>query len=218
MRLNKYIRNKFGVSRRSADVLIAEGKVLVNSLVPAIGAQVDEADTVSVDGLKKLPSEALQTIILNKPVGYTCSKDGQGSKTIYELLPKHLFGLNPAGRLDKNSCGLVIMTSDGQLLYELTHPSNLVKKIYEVTLNKGLSSSDRQKLNEGVDIGDKRPSCLEIAGQGSQLTVTLYEGRKRQIRRSFSALGYEVLSLKRVTHGDYKLGDLKEGQCLVIPR
>lgn len=217
MRLNRYIAQHTELSRRKADAEIAHGHVIVNRQPAHMGMEVSDADTVLVDGKKVMPSNNVSvTITLNKPVGYVCSRDGQGSPTVYDLLPPDQQHLNIAGRLDKDSSGLVIMTDDGQLLNQLTHPSYNKEKVYEVTLDKELTPADLKKLKTGVDIGDTRPSKLDVKSQKSKIkghsyTVTMTEGRNRQIRRTFEALGHHVTRLHRTHLGPYKLGSLANG-------
>jgi 23S rRNA pseudouridine2605 synthase len=154
--------------------------------------------------------------MLNKPAGYIVSRDGQGGKTIYDLLPSEYQSLQPVGRLDKNSSGLLLLTNDGQLAYDLTHPSQHKTKVYRITLNKPLSSSDRQTIElVGVQLEDG-VSKLHIDelpnGHGLSWQIVMSEGRKRQIRRTFQFLGYKVFLLHRIKFGDYELGKLGNGQ------
>ena len=115
MRINKYVALATGMSRRAADRAIDEGRVQVNGQVPSAGQAVADSDSVTLDNSVITTDVKIQTIMLNKPVGYVCSRDGQGSRTIYDLLPSELHHLKPVGRLDKNSSGLLLMTNDGQL-------------------------------------------------------------------------------------------------------
>ncbi len=219
MRLNRFIATYSSLSRRKADDLIEQGKVIVNRKVAHPGIQVTEEDSVVVDGKKlntfKRPSI---TVILNKPTGYICSKDGQGGPTVYDLLQRRLSHLNVAGRLDKDSSGLVILTDDGKLLQELTHPSFNKKKIYLVTLNKPLKSVDKARLEKGVNIGDDRLSKLKVEDTKEDNTykITLTEGRNRQIRRTFETIGYRVEELHRIKMGNYSLKALPPEQFLEL--
>jgi pseudouridine synthase len=221
MRLNKYLAENTDLSRRKADLAIQNGRVRVNDELAIVSTVVDETtDTVKLDGnqVKFGNKSSAITIMLNKPVGYVCSKDGQGSRTIYELLPDNYVGLNIAGRLDKDSSGLVVLTSDGKLLNELTHPSNKKQKTYEVKLDKEISNSDLELLVSGVDIGDERPSRFKNIKLMTELVyeIILEEGRNRQIRRTFDALGYTVEKLHRVSLGPYKLAKLKLNDYIII--
>lgn len=219
MRLNKFLADNTNLSRRKADNAIENGRVKVGGVVAALGTTVEEKDTVHLDGELVMPTKSkVTTVLLNKPVGYVCSRNGQGSPTIYELLPKMYDNLNIAGRLDKDSSGLVLLTNDGILLNELTHPSNNKEKIYTVRLDKLIEPSDRSKLLKGVDIGDERPSKFKRLNKISDAfyEIVLEEGRNRQIRRTFEALGFTVKSLHREQLGQYKLEKLKPKEYIII--
>lgn len=216
MRLNQFIAQATGMSRRQADAVISEGRILVNNQVPSAGYQVQPLDIVLLDGTPVQKPLQTTTIILNKPVGYVCSRNGQGSKTIYELLPAELHHLKSVGRLDKDSSGLLLLTDDGQLANELTHPRYAKTKVYEIALNKPLDSLHRQMITDrGVDLADG-PSKLGLErlldGNDKMWRITMQEGRNRQIRRTFEALGYKVVRLHRISFGNYTLGDLPSGQ------
>ncbi len=160
------------------------------------------------------PNVKYQTILLNKPVGYVCSRNGQGNQTIYNLLPANLHHLKPVGRLDKNSSGLLLLTNDGQLAYELTHPKFEKIKKYKIALNKDLGQADFQKITQqGVLLEDGLSTlALDlINNQRKEWKVTMQEGRNRQIRRTFEHLGYRVIKLHRTHFGPYKLGLLSSG-------
>lgn len=219
MRLNRFIAHYSNLSRRKADALIEGGKVVVNRQVASLGTKVTEEDTVVVDGKKIVAVHKEHSVILlNKPVGYVCSKDGQGAPTVYDLLQKSMQNLNIAGRLDKDSSGLVIMTDDGQLMQELTHPSNDKEKIYKVVLNKPLEDGMIAKLAKGVDINDDRLSKLMVTPleKPGSYQVGIQEGRNRQIRRSFEVSGYQVVSLHRIQLGPYKLEGLVSKKYKVL--
>lgn len=215
MRLNQYIAHNTGLSRRAADRAILEGRIAVNNRVAEVGQTVDDSDTVTLDKAAITPIVNTITIMLNKPVGYVCSRDGQGSKTIYELLPHDLHQLKPVGRLDKNSSGLLLMTSDGQLAYELTHPKFQKTKIYKIALNNPLLPLHRQMISDHGIMLDDGPSKLQLERisdtDNSNWKVTMHEGRNRQIRRTFESLGYNVVKLHRTQFGLYQLGSLPIG-------
>jgi 23S rRNA pseudouridine2605 synthase len=215
MRLNQFLAKTTDLSRRNADKAISEGRVLVNSKIPALGQGVEESDKVELDG-KLLPNEVkVQTIQLNKPFGYVVSRDGQGSKTVYDLIPENLSNLKPIGRLDRNSTGLLLMTNDGHLNQKLSHPSNNKMKVYNVKLDKILEDEDKQKIEEGVFLEDGY-SRLKLLGGNDKWQVSMSEGRNRQIRRTFDFLGYKVIKLHRVSFGDYDLGDQKIGDWIFV--
>lgn len=209
MRINRYIAQATGMSRRSADTAVANGTVKVNGLAVAAGYNTQPEDVVTLDAVV-LTFADIATIMLNKPVGYVCSRDGQGSKTIYELLPKQFHALKSIGRLDKYSSGLLLLTNDGELANQLTHPSFQKEKVYEITLNKFLSHPDQLKAENGVMLDDGL-SKLKLNGKNKNWTITMNEGRNRQIRRTFDVLGYEVIRLHRAKFGPYQLSGVALG-------
>lgn len=215
MRINQYLAKATGMSRRGADEAIAEGRVTINDKVVTLGSTVGTNDTVFLDGNTVSLAAQTTTIMLNKPVGYVCSREGQGSKTVYDLLPEDLHNLKPVGRLDKDSSGLLLLTNDGELANKLTHPRYNKEKVYEVGLDKNLAKPDRRAIEEGVQLNDG-PSKLGLSGEGPKWTVTMSEGRNRQIRRTFDALGYTVKKLHRTNFGDYGLDDLDQGKYKII--
>jgi 23S rRNA pseudouridine2605 synthase len=220
MRVNKYVAAATGLSRRAADQAIEKGRVTVNGKKAQPGQEVNQTDEVRLDHKKLAGPSAVQTIMFNKPVGYVVSRDGQGSKTIYDLLPPDFHHLKPVGRLDKDSSGLLLLTNNGQLAQELTHPKYRKMKIYEVELDKPLTSADWQKITEvGVRLEDG-VSRFELhrleKNDGLKWVVTIYEGRNRQIRRSFAVLGYTVKRLHRSHFGDYFLGDLQPSDFKIL--
>jgi 23S rRNA pseudouridine2605 synthase len=217
MRINRFIATATGLSRRAADAAIEQGQVNVNDKPAGIGQDVSSDDVVTFNGRTLHASEDMQfqTILLYKPVGYVCSRNGQGSRTIYDLLPKKLHQLKPIGRLDKDSSGLLLLTNDGALAHQLTHPSFQKTKTYEVQLDKPLMPLHRQMISDhGVQLDDG-PSKLQLErltdGIDTNWQITMHEGRNRQIRRTFAALGYTVVKLRRTSFGSYTLLDLKPG-------
>lgn len=220
MRINKYIASGSSLSRRAADAAIAAGRVTINGREASPGSVVEQGDEVRLDNRSITPSVKRVVLILNKPVGYVCSRAGQGSQTIYDLLPPEYHSLNPVGRLDKNSNGLLLLTNDGTLAHELTHPSRQKIKVYEVALDQPLQPLHRQMLSDhGVTLDDG-PSKFElerlIESDDTQWKVIMSEGRNRQIRRTFAALGYEVQKLHRTHFGPYALGDLASGTTQTV--
>lgn len=201
-----------GISRRKSDELIDDGRVLVNGEVARVGQRVDEKDTVLVDGSQVKPKE-LTYLALNKPTGFVCSRKQQDDKpTIFSLIPDEYSHLNVAGRLDADSRGLVVLTNDGDFANELMHPSKKKRKRYEVKLNKTISDSDIERICEGeINLSDGK-SVLNVVRKDGYLEVTMSEGRNRQIRRTFSELGYDVVDLYRTNIGEYGIEKLKEGK------
>ncbi len=217
MRLNQFIAHASGLSRRAADQAIADNRVTVNEHRAYIGQTVQLNDVVTLDGQVLNLPESHTTIMLNKPPGYVCSREGQGSKTIYKLLPEKYHSLKPVGRLDKNSSGLLLLTDDGELANRLTHPSFKKEKVYEVKLDKEVSKADFEQITKrGVELDDGPSRFKLVKISGSEWKVIMSEGRNRQIRRTFQALGYAVSRLHRTSLGDYALGKLPAGECKVV--
>lgn len=220
MRINKFLSSNTNLSRRSSDKAIEDGRVEINGITAKLGDVVVESDKLYLDGNLIVHKEQKLTIIINKPVGYVVSKNGQGSKTIYDLLPIKFHTLNPVGRLDKDSSGLLIMTNDGDFNNSLSHPSFNKSKVYFIELDKTLDNKSLNKINSiGVDISDKKPSKFKLESASSHFPkykAILTEGRNRQIRRTFEALGYKVKELHRTEFGPFKLGRLPSGKLQII--
>ena len=215
-RLNKFIALHAGLSRRQADELIAAGKVSVNGVPAVIGARVQPADAVTLHGKLVSTETELQYIMLNKPAGYVCSRRAQGDNpTIYSLLPHEFHALKPVGRLDRDSSGLILLTNDGDFALQMTHPRYAKTKRYEVTLDNPLEPLYQQMISDfGVTLEDGK-SRLTLERQSDdrkEWIVIMSEGRNRQIRRTFAALGYTVIKLHRTNFGNYTLGTLEQGK------
>lgn len=219
-RLNKFLAHTTGISRREADMLIEQGRVSVNGRPAELGAQLSEHDLLAVDGKPVSTQPTSYTYLLfNKPVGYVCSRRAQGDHpTIYELLPAKYHSLKPVGRLDRDSSGLLLLTDDGDFAFRMTHPSFHKNKTYEVLLDKPLEPLHRQMISDyGVDLEDGKSQLqLERLYEGSEREwkVLMHEGRNRQIRRTFAALGYTVTRLHRTHFGNYALDSLRPGKYL----
>lgn len=219
-RLNKYLALALGVSRRQADDLIQQGKVSINGVTAIIGGRVNPADKVTCSGqLLTLQSHAY--VMFHKPVGYVCSRKRQGdTPTIYEILPSAYHQLKPVGRLDKDSSGLILLTNDGDFAFRMTHPSFKKQKRYLVTLDRPLEPLHRQMISDfGIDLPDGRSQMTltrQVDDNDNRWIVEMSEGRNRQIRRTFSALGYEVTKLHRTNFGNYSLGDIKRGEWQIV--
>ena len=218
IRLNKYIASSGLCSRRDADELIAQGKVSINGKkVTELGYLVQPNDKVFVD--KKLIRPVKHEYYrFYKPAGYiTTSDDEKGRKTIYDLLPETMFHLKPVGRLDKDSTGLLILTNDGDLINELTHPSVKVPKVYLVSVDGKVHPHQLEQLANGVEIEKGKMAyaditVLEIDNKHTTMQITLYQGLNRQIRKMFEHIGFEVKSLKRIQHANINLDGLKRGE------
>lgn len=154
-------------------------------------------------------------MLINKPINIVCSHNGQGSKTIYDIIPSKYHNLKPVGRLDKDSSGLLLMTNHGRLSQQLTHPSFKKSKVYQVKLDSPLSIDDKQRIETGIILEDG-VSKIQLQGDARNWKVTMSEGRNRQIRQTFSVLGYTVTKLHRVQIGNYKLGNLKPGKYIEV--
>lgn len=204
-----------GISRREADELIEKGSVTVNGTVAVLGSQAADGDTIAING-KPLGSKAeLRYVLFNKPVGYVCSRKAQGDNpTIYDILPADMAPLKPVGRLDKDSSGLLILTNDGDFAHQMTHPSFRKVKVYQVSLDRALEPLHQQMIADyGVEIGDgtSKLSLERVDDARKDWIVTMNEGRNRQIRRTFGALGYTVTTLNRTNFGPYNLSELAPG-------
>ncbi len=219
MRINKWLAAHSSLSRRKADESVTAGRVRINDRLATIGSSVNINDKVYLDDKLLLPNDQTVLLMLNKPVGYVCSRRGQGSKTIYELLPEEYRNLKPVGRLDKDSSGLLLLTNDGDLLHSLSHPSQNHTKKYLVTIDLPLDYQSEVLLSKGVDIGEARASVMKLKLLDTKRIlwqVELEEGRKRQIRRSFEAVERQVIDLHRTNLAEYNLGSLESGEFAVI--
>lgn len=214
MRLNRFVAASTSLSRRAADKAIADGRVKINGITASVGDVAAQADTILLDGQQISIPEEHTLILINKPVGYVCSRNGQGSQTIYELLPSEYHNLQTVGRLDKDSSGLILMTDDGEYAQRLAHPSNNKQKVYEVALNNTLQPDDEVKITEGVALEDgiSQLGLMSMDKTRTHWQITMHEGRNRQIRRTFDALNYSVTNLHRTQFGPYKLGNLISGE------
>ncbi len=217
IRLNKFLAERLGVSRREADELIATGKITVDGQVAVLGNKVDKTSKICY-GNKTIPFDTEYTYLaFNKPVGYVCSRKAQGdASTLYELLPQKYQKLKTVGRLDKDSSGLILLTNDGDFAFQQTHPKFRKEKVYEVELDKPLEPLHQQMISDfGVMLPDG-PSQFSVIRDKDHYIAILKEGRNRQIRRTFAALGYTVTKLHRTQFGKYQLADLKSGSCVII--
>lgn len=220
-RLNKFLALEKGISRREADNLIGAGRVTVNGTAAVLGARIEPSDDVRLDESTITASTSLVYIVMNKPVGYVCSRKAQGdSPTIYELLTEKYHALKPVGRLDKESSGLLLLTNDGDFAFQMTHPKFHKQKTYQITLDKELAPLHQQMISDhGIELEDGNSKLiLERRSDDNRLdwTVLMHEGRNRQIRRTFLALGYQVTALHRTIFGSYRLDGLASGSITSI--
>lgn len=215
-RLNKHLALQLGISRREADNFISQGRVRINGEVAILGARIKETDAISFNNKPLTADVAYRYFLFHKPVGYVCSRRAQGDiPTIYSMLPDSFHPLKPVGRLDKDSSGLLLLTNDGDFAYQMTHPKFRKQKTYQVRLDAELAPLHQQMINDyGVQLEDG-PSKLTLERMSEtnriQWQVTMSEGRNRQIRRTFGALGYTVAGLHRTQFGAYSIGELKAG-------
>ncbi len=210
-------------SRRKMTDAIKNGKVSVNSTIAENFRQPVniESDRILFDGRPiKLKAEQIVYLMLNKPEGLLCTtSDDRGRRTILDILPEKYrrLRLYPVGRLDIDSTGLLILTNDGSLTFQLTHPKFEHEKEYLVQIEGTLQAKEKQNLERGVRLEDGITAPALIKEMRSTLlynySLTIHEGKKRQIRRMFAHLGYRVLALKRIRMGSLTLGNLKEGQA-----
>lgn len=219
MRLQKYMASCGVASRRKCEELIREGKVTVNGeVVTELGTQVDNIDEVCYMGERLQLEDGKVYYMLNKPAGYvTTVQDEKNRPTVIELIQDERHRVFPVGRLDYNTSGLLILTNDGELAYELTHPKHHVNKCYEVKVKGPLSENAQKALRSGVVIEGRKtyPAEVRLIRKGQKTTLfhlTIHEGRNRQVRKMCEAVGYPVLSLQRIAIGKLKLGDLKLGK------
>lgn len=216
MRINKFLASAGVASRRECDRLIAEGRVKVNGKTAALGAEVGEEDEIFVDG-KQVTLQKNEYYLLNKPKGYICSvSDEKGRKTVMDLMPQNVGRIYPVGRLDYDSEGLLIMTTDGGLAQKLTHPSNEVPKTYLVKIEGTLTEAMLNPIRSGVEIdGYVTKKCkahiVETNREYTKIHITITEGKNREIRKMFAAIGKEVTLLKRIKIGEITLRGLDRG-------
>lgn len=218
MRLQKFLARAGAASRRGSEDLMTAGRVTVNGdVVTELGAKVDPAvDVVRVDGRVVRLSDGPVYLMLNKPPGYvTTMDDPHGRPTVAELVPR-VPGLFPVGRLDMDSTGLLLFTTDGELSHRLLHPCYHVPKTYEVLVASFPDDTDLEPLRTGLELddGSTRPAEVRRIGSsrsGTRIGITISEGRKRQVKRMFAAIGHRVRKLHRTSFGPVFLGELPTG-------
>ncbi len=216
MRLAKHLAHAGVASRRAAESLIAQGRVSVDGETVSDPARdVGEGSRILVDGRPVEGPEPRVTYAVHKPVGVvSTAQDTHGRPTVVGLLPDQGLRLYPVGRLDADSSGLILLTNDGELANRLTHPRFEVPKSYRAKLaGKPIDEAALRRLREGVELEDGRTAPAEARRLGAhELELTIHEGRNRQVRRMCSAIGREVIELRRVRFGPLRLDRLGVGE------
>lgn len=219
MRIQKFLSRAGVASRRKAEAMVLDGRIRVNgTVVTELGTKVEPSrDRIEVDGASvRLPDA--RWIRFHKPAGVLCTAmDTHGRRTIYDLLPREHSNLRYVGRLDLETEGLLLLTNDGDIANRLQHPRYQVEREYEVSVRGVPSEKDVARLRAGImlDDGLARPVRVEAAApveECGKLTLVMTEGRKREVRRLMYAMGYPVVTLRRVRFGTVKLGDLPPGE------
>lgn len=218
IRINKFIANAGVCSRRNAEKYILAGRIKVNGqVVTELATQVKPEDIVELDGKRISIATNKKYIMLNKPIGYiTTSKEQFSRRSVLDLidLEERVY---PIGRLDMDSHGLLLLTNDGELTNNIIHPTKHISKQYEVRLKYNIKNEDIEKLKQGVDIGGYITRPAEVVKiNNNTIIITIYEGKNRQIRRMCETIGNKVVDLKRVSIGNLKLGELKEGEYIEL--
>ena len=225
MRINKYIASAGVCSRRKADELIANGNVRINgAIMKEPGYDVSEDDVVEVNGRKLSPDRRLEYVLVNKPLGMiTTVEDDKERPTVMALVKDIDARLFPVGRLDYNTTGALIMTNDGDMAYRLTHPKHEVYKTYRARVAGVLSAEKLARLRNGVDIGGfitskARVKIIKGTQRSTIVEIAIHEGKNRQVRKMFAAVGNPVQELERIAIGEVRLGHLREGHYRKLTR
>ncbi len=220
VRLQKYLAQCGVASRRGSEEIIKKGKVSVNGvIVTEMGVKIDEEnDIITVEGKEVRPSEKLVYIMLNKPAGFvTTVSDDRDRDTVMDLVSDIPDRIYPVGRLDYDTEGLLLLTNDGELTYKITHPKNNIEKTYVAEITGDIDMNTINRLKHGVVIDGYRtePAQVSLLGAtqlGTKIEITIHEGKNRQVRRMFEAVGCKVKSLKRTREAGLVLGHLPLGK------
>ena len=212
MRLNAWLARAGVASRRKADELIKAGRVTINGEVGQLNTFVQAKDEVSLDG-QPLAKQRLAYVLLHKPAGaVTTASDPQGRRTVVELV-QHASRVVPVGRLDADTTGALLLTNDGDLSHHLAHPKYEVDKVYEVETWTQPSDADLERLRAGIQLDDGPTSPADVRRlAGARIELTIHEGRNRQVKRMFEAVGHRVKALHRSRYGPLTLEGLEPGQ------
>lgn len=219
MPLNKYIAHSGVCSRRDAVDLIKSGKVKINNaVVTEPGFKISNGDVVIVNGKKITPVKNLVYILLNKPKDFiTTTEDEKGRKTVLDIIKNATKEkIYPVGRLDRNTSGVLLLTNDGDLTQKLTHPSNEIKKVYAVTLDKPLAKNHFDEILQGVPLEDGVANVDSLAytdiKDKTQIGIEIHSGRNRIVRRIFEHYGYDVKNLDRVIFAGLTKKNVERGK------
>lgn len=220
-RVQKFLSEAGVASRRKAEEFIKSGQVSINGRKAKLGDKVDpETDEVKVYGKTVASRQEKIYIALNKPKGYVVSKsDPHGRKTVFSLLPDELRGkVHNVGRLDFDTEGLLILTNDGDLTQELSHPKYEHDKEYEVSIDSDPKPKQLEQLRDGIDLPSGLTSPAKIKQKNGKVYITIHEGKKRQVRRMFNAVGLGVTNLKRIRINKLVLPAIPTGQYIEIKK
>jgi|TARA_B110000438_G_scaffold27292_2_gene26159 23S rRNA pseudouridine2605 synthase len=215
IRLNKFIAKSGLCSRREADVFISNGRVSVNdNKVIKMGILVNKNDLVKVDNKRIFPEKKIY-VLLNKPKDFiTTNKDTHNRKIVINLIKGVKERIFPVGRLDRKTTGLLLLTNDGELAKKLIHPSHKIKKIYSIELDKPITKTDFNKINDGIKIDNEKINFdkITLINNKKELGVEIHIGKNRIIRKIFESLNYKVIKLDRVMFGPLTKKDLPRGK------
>ena len=215
IRLNKFIAKSGLCSRREADIFISNGRVSVNdNKVIKMGILVNKNDLVKVDNKRIFPEKKIY-VLLNKPKDFiTTNKDTHNRKIVINLIKGVKERIFPVGRLDRKTTGLLLLTNDGELAKKLIHPSHKIKKIYSIELDKPITKTDFNKINDGIKIDNEKINFdkITLINNKKELGVEIHIGKNRIIRKIFESLNYKVIKLDRVMFGPLTKKDLPRGK------
>ena len=218
MRLQKYLADAGVASRRKCEELISEGRVKVNGVTASVGQTVEEGDTVLLDGKRVTPAGEKVVYAFYKPKNVICTADpGEDRVRVIDYFRDVPLRLDTVGRLDYDSEGLIFVTNDGDFADKLTHPRYMKSKTYRVLVTGEVTKRDERLLASGVELedGPTAPAIVRVTKRGeekSELVISIFEGRNRQVRRMMEALGHDTLKLCRIAIGEVELKGMKPGQ------
>ena len=219
MRINKFLADKGIASRRHADEMITAGRIKINGKIATLGAIIEDGYVVLVDDMPVSSAEKTEKYyIMNKPKGVVCTvSDDRGRKTVMDFLPDGVGRLFPVGRLDYDTEGLLILTNDGDLAFRLTHPTSEIPKTYMARIEGTMTEKDLNRIRSGIELdGVMTKKCkahiVETNKAYTKVHITITEGKNRQVRRMFEAIGRNVEFLKRISIGQLKLTGLDRGK------